>query len=327
MSAAQKVGYSLGPLLSIEQVLAFAKMAGSKQNVDSLWVPESWGRESFATLGAMSQVTERVRLGTSIISIYARTPAAVAMGATTLDMLSNNRTIIGLGASTSAIVENWHGMKFEHPVDRMKEYVQCLRLMASGEKVNYNGRFFKVNNFKILHQPPRKQIPIFVAAINKRMLALASELADGVLLYLRPFEEIKRTVANLKQINRNRNFEVACSFICAVSNKDPEKARVRAAKTLAFYVAVGKYYSRFLSENGFKDEAERITFEYNKNGGDAAGKAVSERMLASLTIGGSSEDCIKALARFVSAGVTLPILQLNPVDDPESSFREVLSTF
>jgi len=322
-----KIGYSLGPLLSMQQILAFTKMADKKQNVDSLWIPESWGRESFATLGAMSQLTERIRLGTSIISIYARTPATVAMAATTLDMLSNNRMIIGLGASTAAIVENWHGMKFEHPVDRMKEYVQCLRLMASGEKVNYDGRYFKTNNFKILHQPSRKQIPIFIAAINKRMLSLASELADGVLLYLRPMEELKRTIANLKSNTSGRNFEIACSFVCAVSNKDPEKARERAAKTLAFYVAVGKYYSKFLSENGFKDEVEQIIIEYNKNGGDAAAKAVSKRMLESLAICGSNEDCVKALARFVSTGITLPIIQLNPVDDPESSFREVLSTF
>ncbi len=85
------------------------RLLTNKRNVDSLWVPESWGRESFGTLGALSQITNKVRLGTSIVSIYARTPATVAMAATTLDMLSNDRTIIGLGASTAAIVENWHG--------------------------------------------------------------------------------------------------------------------------------------------------------------------------------------------------------------------------
>jgi 5,10-methylenetetrahydromethanopterin reductase len=122
--AAEKIGYSLGPLLSMREVLACAKMADAQENVDSLWIPESWGRESFATLGAMSQATRRVRLGTSIIGIYARTPATVAMAATTLDMLSGNRTIIGLGASSAAIVEGWHGIKFEMPVDRMREYIQ-----------------------------------------------------------------------------------------------------------------------------------------------------------------------------------------------------------
>ena len=250
-----------------------------------------------------------------------------AMAATTLDMLSGNRTIIGLGTSTAAIVENWHGLKFERPVSRMREYIECLRLMASGEKVNYSGKFFKVNNFKILHQPKRKQVPIFVAAVNKKMVSLASELADGVLLYMRPLEELKKTAAALRQSTKGRNFEIACSFICALSNKEPEKARERAAKTLAFYVAVGKYYSKFLSENGFRNEVEQIASEYSKAGADAAAKFVSDRMLDLLAICGSGEECRKSLARFVSAGITLPIIQLNPVGDSESSFREMLSTF
>ena len=104
MSIAEKVGFSLGPLLSTHDLLRCANMADQRENVDSLWVPESWGRESFSSLGAISQITKKVRLGTSIVSIYSRTPAIIAMAATTLDMLSGNRTVIGLGASTPSIV-------------------------------------------------------------------------------------------------------------------------------------------------------------------------------------------------------------------------------
>jgi len=209
----------------------------------------------------------------------------------------------------------------------MKEYVECLRLMASGEKVNYRGQFFRTNNFKIMYQPQRKQIPIFVAAINKKMVSLASEIANGVLLYLRPPDELKKTVAELKQSTRGRNFEIASSFICALSNKEPDKARERAAKTLAFYVAVGKYYSKFLSENGFRSEVEDIIAAYGKGGIDSSAKLVPDRMLDSLAICGCGEECRKSLAKFVSAGITLPIIQLNPVGDSKSSFREMLSTF
>jgi alkanesulfonate monooxygenase SsuD/methylene tetrahydromethanopterin reductase-like flavin-dependent oxidoreductase (luciferase family) len=302
-------------------------MADPRENVDSLWVPESWGRESFSTLGAISQITKKVRLGTSIVSIYSRTPATVAMAATTLDTLSDKRTIIGLGASTAAIVENWHGVQFNRPASRMKEYIECLRLVTKGQNVKYDGKFFRINNFKILHPPQRTHIPIFMAAINKKMVSLAAELADGTLLYLRPFEELKRTSAELKQATKGKDFEIACSFICAISNKEPEKARDRAATTLAFYVAVGKYYSKFLAENGFKIEVEEITAEYRKAGADSAAKLVSERMLSSLVICGSSEDCRASLSKFLSTGITLPILQFNPVGDSESSFREMLSTF
>lgn len=323
----QKLGYSLGPLLSMREILLCAKMADQQENVDSLWVPESWGRESFATLGAISQVTRKVSLGTSIINIYSRTPAIVAMAATTLDMLSDNRTIIGLGASTAAIVENWHGLKFNRPASRMKEYIECLRLMTKGERVKYNGEFFHINNFKILHQPQRANIPIFMAAVNKKMVSMASKLADGILLYLRPLEELKRTATELKQATKGKSFEIACSFICAMSNKEPEKARARAATTLAFYIAVGEYYSKFLADNGFKIEVEEITAEYRKAGADNAAKYVSDRMLSSLVICGSSEECRESLSKFLSTGITLPIIQFNPIGESESSFKEMLSAF
>ena len=323
----EKLGYSLGPLLSMNEVLFCAKMADRQESVDSLWVPESWGRESFSTLGAISQITKKVRLGTSIVNIYSRTPATVAMAAASLDTLSDNRIIIGLGASTAAIVENWHGVQFDRPASRMKEYIECLRLMIKGDKVEYDGKFFKINNFKILHQPQRTHIPIFMAAVNKKMISMASELADGILLYLRPLEELKRTAVELRQATKQRGFEIACSFICAVSNKNPEKARDRAATTLAFYTAVGKYYSKFLAQNGFKTEVDEITSEYRNAGAESAAKFVSDRMLSSLVICGTSEECRESLSKFLSTGITLPILQFNPVGDSESSFKEMLSTF
>jgi alkanesulfonate monooxygenase SsuD/methylene tetrahydromethanopterin reductase-like flavin-dependent oxidoreductase (luciferase family) len=313
----------------MKEVLLFSKLADRTMDVDSLWVPESWGREAFSTLGAISQITNRVRIGTSVVSAFARTPATVAMAATTLDLLSDNRTVIGLGVSTEAIVEKWHGVKFSKPLQRMQEYVDCLRQMITGENVDYSGTFFNVQNFKLLYKPPRRFIPILMAALNKKMIALSCAIADGVLLYLRPLEELRRTVAHIKSATKNldRQFEIACVFIGAVSNKEPEKARQRAAKTLAFYIAVGKYYNEFLSTNGFAPEVHRITEEYRFNGLDAATKYVSEEMLDSLTISGNSEQCIHSIRRFYSCGISLPIIQVNPVGDAETSFKEMLSTF
>src|SRR5919106_1574149 len=299
MSIGEKIGVSLGPLLSMDELLRCAKMADQQQNIDSLWIPESWGRESFSSLGAISQITKNVRLGTSIIGIYSRTPAITAMAATNLDM----------------------------PARRMKEYMELVRLMTQGEKVDYSGKFFKIKNFKMLHQPQRKHIPIFMAAVNKKMISITSDLADGILLYLRPFEELNKIAYELKQATKGKAFEIACSFICAVSNKEPQKARDRAAVTLAFYVAVGKYYSNFLAENGFKAEVQEIIEEYKKSGAETAAKFVSDKMLNSLAICGSSEECRESLSKFVSTGITLPILQFNPVGDSESSFKEMLSTF
>jgi 5,10-methylenetetrahydromethanopterin reductase len=324
-----KIAYNPGTLLSMEEVLLFAKLADDRKNVDSLWVPESWGREAFASLGALSQITKKVNLGTSIVGVYTRTPAAIAMAATTLDVLSNNRTILGLGVSTPSLVEDWHGTKFERPICRMREYIECLRLMMKGEKVYYSGTFFNVKNFKLSYKPKRQKIPIFVAAVNKHMISLACDLADGILLYLRPMEELRKTVSLIKSRTRkkHKDFEIASVFIGAVSNKEPEKARERAAKTLAFYIAVGKYYNRFLSDNGFQIDVEQITSEYHRNGLDIASKFVSDKMLNSVTVSGNSEQCIRSLGKFLSAGISLPIIQVNPVGNTESSIREMLSTF
>ncbi|MDQ3903041.1 MAG: LLM class flavin-dependent oxidoreductase [Thermoproteota archaeon] len=310
------------------EVLSFAKRADKNKRIHSLWIPESWGREAFASLGAMSQATRSVKLGSAIINIYSRTPATIAMAASTLDMLSQNRTIIGLGASTPAIVEDFHGLQFAKPVARMREYIECIRAMIKGDKVNYDGKYVKARGFKLLYKPQRERIPIFVACVNSNMVSLASDLADGVLLYLRPMRELKETVMRIKLATRhNKSFEIGCILICAVSTQEPEKARARAAKTLAFYVSVGKYYRNFLSENGFRKETEQIANEYIQNGLEAASRMVPQTMLDSLTVCGTADECVKSLSRFMSTGITLPIIQVNPVGGAESSIREILTTF
>ncbi|MGD1834679.1 MAG: LLM class flavin-dependent oxidoreductase [Nitrososphaeraceae archaeon] len=337
----KRIGFNVGTLLPINEVLKFCKNIEQKKHnnlsdenflLDSFWIPESWGREAFCSLGAISQVTKKTKLGSAIISIHSRTPATSAMAITTLDILSNNRSILGLGVSTPALVENWHGIKFDNPFEKMTEYVECIRQIMTGNNVTYNGKYFKINNFKILFKPPRVNIPIFTAAVNKKMIDLSCNLSDGVLLYLRPKHELPNTVSYIQsklKDNNKQNFEIACSFITSVSNEFPEKARQRVAKTLAFYVAVGKYYRRFLENSGFREDVALIYDEYSKNGLHNLENFVSDKMLDALTIYGTREDCIKSLNDFMKSGISLPIIQINPADvnNPESSIKDLLLTF
>jgi len=330
MKDISRIGYNIGTLLSVDAILKFAKKIEQKENTDSLWVPESWGREAFVSLGALSQVTKRVRIGTAIISIHSRTPATVAMGISTLDILSNNRSVLGLGVSTPALVENWHGIKFNYPIEKLREYLQCIKLVMKGTKVFFVGKYYKINNFKILFKPPRENPPIYIAAINDKMIDLSCQLANGVLLYLRPKNELPKAVKNIKKklkLSGTKNFEICCAFITAVSDKYPDQARVRAAKTLAFYIAIGKYYNKFLRENGFEIEVENITEEYIKNGLVNVHNFVSDKMLTSLTISGTRDECRKSLREFNQSGISLPIIQINPVGNTENSIRELISTF
>jgi len=320
-----QIGINPSSLFNTQDILEFAKQSDNRA-VHSIWIPESWGREAFVILGAIASQTSKIKLGTSIVSMFSRSPATTAMAASTLDNISKNRTIIGIGASTPILAENWHGVKFEAPLKRMKEYVTCFKTISSGETINFDGNFFKLKNFKIMHPSTRKQIPVFLGAVNSGMINLAMQIADGIILYLRPPDDLKRTVEHIRSVTskKSKNFAISCVFITAVSNRNPDLARRRAAKTLAFYVAVGKYYNEFLSSHGFKNEVELITKDYQINGVENIHEFVTDRMLDSLTVYGSVEDCIKSLKRFVSIGVSLPILQVNPVKDNSESISDAL---
>jgi 5,10-methylenetetrahydromethanopterin reductase len=321
-----QIGINPSSLFNTQDILEFAKLLDNRPQVNSIWIPESWGREAFVMLGAIASLTSRIKLGTSIVSMFSRSPATTAMAASTLDNISKNRTIIGIGASTPILAENWHGTKFEYPLKRMKEYVTCFKIISSGETINFDGNFFKLKNMKIMHPSSRKKIPVFLGAVNSGMIKLATDIADGTILYLRPFDELKETVQNIRSVTskKSKNFEISSVFIAAISNRNPELARRRAAKTLAFYVAVGKYYSEFLSSHGFKNEVEQISNDYLTNGIENISKFVTDHMLDSLTICGTVEDCVRSLKRFVSCGISLPILQINPIKDNSESINDSL---
>jgi 5,10-methylenetetrahydromethanopterin reductase len=321
-----QIGINPSSLFNTQDILEFAKLLDNRPQVNSIWIPESWGREAFVMLGAIASLTSKINLGTSIVSMFSRSPATTAMAASTLDNISKNRTIIGIGASTPILAENWHGTKFEYPLKRMKEYVTCFKIISSGETINFDGNFFKLKNMKIMHPSTRKRIPVFLGAVNSGMIKLATDIADGTILYLRPFDELKETVQHVRSVTskKSKNFEISSVFIAAISNRNPELARRRAAKTLAFYVAVGKYYNEFLSSHGFKNEVEQISNDYLINGIENISKFVTDHMLDSLTICGTVEDCIRSLKRFVSCGISLPILQINPVKDNSESINDSL---
>jgi alkanesulfonate monooxygenase SsuD/methylene tetrahydromethanopterin reductase-like flavin-dependent oxidoreductase (luciferase family) len=307
----KKIGFSIGSLLQTKNVVEFSSTIDKLEHIDSIWVPESWGKEAFSTLGAISQVTSNVKLGTSIINIYSRTPATIAMGAISIDKLSNNRMIIGLGASTAAIVENLHGLKYSDPLERMKEYIQSIRsLIHSDEKTSYSGNIVKINNFKILENTGT-QIPIYIAAVNKKMINIGLKFADGLLFYLRPMNEIKNLIHDLKE----KKTHLSLVLITSVSNKEPQKAKKRAAKTLAFYIAVGKGYYDFLSRTEFKVEVDKIYKDYHNHGVERSIENIPTKMLDNLVVYGSVNDCNYQIKKFIDTGIDLPILQINPIEN------------
>ena len=317
-----RIACSLGSLLSIDEVLQCSEII-SKTNTKAIWVPETWGMENFSMLGAVSSKTTHQKIGSSIINIFSRSPSTIAMGAATVDSLSDGRLVLGLGTSSLPIVESFHGYKFEKPIQRMREYVEIIRLVTSGKQVNYDGRIFKLNNFTLLIKPQRKKIPIYLAAINEKMVNLAWDIGDGVIFYLRPLNEMKQTIVKMQS---KKKIDVTCQLITCVS-KDSEEAVKRAKKTIAFYISVGNIYREFLAKNGFQNETSNIFEEFQKSGFKSNHELVTDSMLQSLAISGTSEECKVQLTNFIDVGIEHPILQFNPIGETMSSFKLFKKTF
>lgn len=316
-----RIGCSLGSLLSVEEVLQCAQLV-AKTKIDSIWIPETWGMENFSMLGAVANNTETQKIGSSIINIYSRSPSTIAMGSVTTDTLSNGRLILGLGTSSVPIVEDFHGEKFENPVQRMREYVEIIRLSLTKKQINYSGKIFDLKNFTLLIEPKRQSIPIYLAAINQKMVNLCWEIADGVIFYLRPIEEMKKTISKMQS---QKNIDVACQIITCISN-DSEEAIQRAKKTVAFYVSVGKIYREFLAKNGFNNETNNIFEEFKKSGFKSNHELVTDSMLNSLCISGSPEEAKIQLEKFRNTGIDLPIIQFNPIGNTIESFSLLKKT-
>jgi len=144
-----RLSYSLGSLLTINQILECSKKL-NKFKPDTLWIPETWGMENFSMLSMVSKENRLSKIGSSIINIYSRSPSLIAMGAATVDTISNKRLILGLGTSSQPLVEDYNGDKFERPLKRMKVYVEIIRFILSGKTINYSGEIFSLKNFSLL---------------------------------------------------------------------------------------------------------------------------------------------------------------------------------
>ena len=317
-----RLSYSLGSLLTVKQIIQFSKKLDSVRP-DVIWIPETWGMENFSMLSSVSLENNFSNIGSSIINIYSRSPTQIAMGTATVDTISNQRLILGLGTSSKPIVEQFHGKKFVDPIQRMREYVEIIRLALTGNKINYSGKIFSLENFSLLIKPLRANVPIYLAAVNQKMINLTWEIGDGVILYLRPKNEIKSTLGIMQ---KQRKIDSTLQIITCV-HEDSDKAVERAKKTLAFYISVGEIYRKFLASNGYKNDIMNIYDEYKSTGLQNNFMFVTDKMVKDLCICGTPSESQQQLKEFKETGIDLPILQFNPIDNTESSFDILLQTF
>ena len=300
--------------------------------LESVWIPEAWGRDAFLALATIAHATQRIKLATGIINAYSRSPAAIAMAAATLEELSNGRAILGIGSSGAAVVERWHGLHFQRPLTRLRESITIVRQILSGGQVNFQGKVFQVSNFRLAVQAPVRTIPIYLAALGPKMLRLAGEIADGVLLYLQPSSKIREAIAEIQsgaeQAKRPAGSVDVAAFLPTFVSEEPEQAKQIVARVIAYYVGgMGVYYHRKVSEIGFKAEADKIQAAWLRGDRVAATREVTQALVDSVAIAGTPVECRSRLEEFRKVGVSLPILSFS-VDNQQAAqaVRESIKT-
>jgi F420-dependent oxidoreductase-like protein len=300
--------------------------AADRLGVDFAWSAEAWGMETIAPLAYLAPLTERIRLGTGIMQINARTPATTAMTALTMARLTNDRFCLGLGVSGPQVVEGLHGASFDKPLARLREYIAIVRKGISAERVTSDGPHYQLprpggeGKALRLSMPPKPDIPIYLATLGPKMLELTGEVANGwlgtsfmadaadqVIPHLRAgAERAGRTLADL-DLQINATVEVGDDVDALIA-----KYRPMAAFTLgAMGSAKTNFYNAAYSRAGWGEMAEKVQSLWVSGDKPAAIAAVADEfVLAALFIGTETmvADRIRAT---VAAGITT--LRLSPV--------------
>jgi alkanesulfonate monooxygenase SsuD/methylene tetrahydromethanopterin reductase-like flavin-dependent oxidoreductase (luciferase family) len=301
------VGAFIAPGKSLERGIERARLADSL-GLDSVYVTHIAARDPFAVLSAYAAATERVRLGTGVTSIFARTPVAMAQAAATIDEYSGGRMVLGIGVSHKVTVEHWFDAEIPKPVTQMREYAGIVRAILRGEAPP-QGEFFNTA-FQFMGYGARAELPVYIAALSPNMLKLTGEIADGVMLWLCVPDYIRDVVIPAVREGRERagktmdGFDVVAAVPAAVTD-DPGEARNRARGDLLTYFSL-PFYRRMIESSGFADEIAAYDEAMGKGDVDAAKAAISDRYLAELAGIGTAGDVGAAVERYRDAGAISP---------------------
>jgi len=307
--------------------LVAVAQAADRLGYESFWTGESWGRDAFTVLTMLACHTERIGLGTGIVTVYSRTPGLVAQSIASLDRISNGRAILGLGSSGRIVIEDWHGVKFDHPVSRTAEYIDIIRLALSGERVNYDGRFYSLKRFRMGVRPVQDQLPIYVASLGRRNLELTGQAADGWLpiwTHSQKLPEVKKPLAEAAHAAGRQVSDVTTApqiLSCASENEATVSDAIAQARAhMAFYIGgMGTYYYDLFCRYGYQDECDRLRAAWGKSDRAKAAACISDEMVDNITAIGTPDECRKKIARFRDNGVDMPLVAF-----PHGSDRDTM---
>jgi F420-dependent oxidoreductase-like protein len=314
--------------LDAASVVATARHAEAL-GFDSIWTSEAWGSDAIVPLTWIAAHTERLRLGTAILQVAARTPAMTAMTAATLDMMSGGRLVLGLGVSGPQVVEGWHGEPYGKPLARTREYIEILRaIWAREEKLEYHGEHYDIpyqaEDATGLGLPlrlllrPRADIPIYVAALGPRNVRLAAEIADGLLPFLWSPSRWEQAFGEALAGADRSTFEIAPLVLVAMGD-DVGECRDQIRPRLAFYVggmgARGRnFYFDVVCRYGYDGAARDIQERFLAGDRGGAVAAVPDALVDDLTLVGPKGRIAEQLQRWQESPVSTLILSTTDPD-------------
>jgi len=291
---------------------------------DSAWAAEAWGTDVITVLSWLGAKTTKLKLGAGIMQIPARTPAMTAMTAATLDLMSGGRFLLGLGTSGPQVVEGWHGQRFGKPLGRTREYVEIVRGALRRQLVQHQGEHYEIpytangstglgKPLKLMMRPLRDEIPIYLAAIGPKNVALAAEIADGWLpVWLSP--DRFREVFGPSLAAAKDGFDVAAFAVPVALSDDLQAARDFVKPQLALYVggmgARGRnFYNALVARYGYEAEAKRIQDLYLDGKKLEAIAAVPDALVDEVALVGSRERVADRLDAWRESGVTTLLVE------------------
>ncbi len=311
------MGYVLG-----SDIADFVELAGEAERLgySVIWAAEAYGSDSPTVLSYLAAHTERIDLGAAVMQIPGRTPAMTAMTAATLDLLSAGRFRLGLGVSGPQVSEGWHGVRFDKPLARTREYVDIVNQALSRQTVRHEGEFFTLplpdgpgKALKLTVHPTREHIPIYLAAVGPKNLELAGEIADG---WLAIFFSPDHASQSMASINAGREkagrsdlpFDVAATVPVSIG-PDLEACADPIRGYAALYVGgMGSrkqnFYNQLASRMGFEEDAARVQNLFLDRKHREAMAAVPLEFIDQTSLIGPQERIVERLQAFAEAGVT-----------------------
>ncbi len=300
--------------------------------VESMWAGEAYTADAVSTMGYLAAITERATIGSSILPIYSRTPTLLAMTAVGLDKLSGGRFILGLGASGPQVIEGFHGVEYDRPLGRTREIIEICRSVWSGDRLVHDGVSYRLplaegrgtglgKALRLAEVPVRERIPIYVASLGPKNVAMTAELAEGWLpLHFWPEHSSDLWGESLVEGRTKRStdlppLEIVAGGPLAIGD-DLEHLRERSRPALAFYFggmgAKGhNYYNDLLKRYGFHREAEAIQDAYLGGDRKKAAALIPAELVDGLSLIGDERFVRGRIEAYRDAGVT--VLSVQPV--------------